>query len=125
MNTIIYPYRRIISREYLENKGFPAEFIDDALDHGQFNHFYQVAFPQRNLRVLGEKNSPLEAFIQRLGNWHNEEIVEPETIRIVQNSPDYQIMFAPGGAELGELEELDDEDYKIFVEGIQRLRANR
>jgi|TARA_B100001971_G_C17926257_1_gene400356 hypothetical protein len=34
-------------------------------------------------------------------------------------------MFAPSGPELGELEELDSKDYRIFIKGIQRLRANR
>lgn len=124
MATIIYPYRRIITNEYLQRIGFLSSLIDDTLGGMQFSFHYQAGLLPRNIVVLGEKNGTIEAFVERLGSWHKKEIIESDKITIVQNSPEYRGKFAPKGIELGELVELDDVDYSAFVDGLQKLRGN-
>jgi hypothetical protein len=50
-----------------------------------------------------------------------ERIERADKIIVVRSSPDYKEMFRPCGIELGDIEELDDEDYRTFVDGINGL----
>ena len=125
MTNIIYPYKKIIRMEFLEEADFPKEFIEETFTERQFNFYFQAWLSAKNIILSGEKNMPLERFIEILGNYHKKEIIESEKIVIVQNSPDYREKFSPKGIEIGELEELSSLEYSAFVEGIEKLRKQK
>lgn len=130
MDLIVYPYIRIITREYLEERRFPQDIIDDALNELSYSFYYQAGFPSGNVRVQGDKNQPIENLVAKLQDsakdkrpyWNP---FGANKILVVRHSPEYRQMFEPGGIELGELGELeeieDDEDYQIFVKGVNKL----
>ncbi len=123
MAITIYPYRRIITREYLEERKFPPSLIDNTLNGMGFSFHYQAALLPRRLIIMSEKNAPIDDLIVKISGWHGKEIAPQDRITIVQHSPDFRKLFAPQGIELGELEELDDKDYSVFDDSIQRLNT--
>ena len=122
MKLLVYPYTRIITLKYLQNKGLSQPFIDDVLEGLPHSILYQAGFPHNNLRIMGEKNEPIEKLIEKLEIDRNfRKIRGAKKVVIVHHSQDYKEFFAPTYIELGEIEELGDEDYKIFVDGIQKI----
>ena len=66
MKLLVYPYTRIITLKYLQNKGLSQPFIDDVLEGLPHSILYQAGFPHNNLRIMGEKNEPIEKLIEKL-----------------------------------------------------------
>jgi|SRR3989344_5662276 len=126
MDLIAYPYMRIITPENLAKIGLPKRLIEYTLNERAFSFYYQVGFPQNNIRVMGNKDEPIGGLLKRLDNSIiTRRIEEVDKITVVRRSLEYKEMFKPCGIELGDIEELDDEDYRIFVKGINRLMSKQ
>ncbi len=124
MTLIIYPHTRIIT--YEELKGYPLHWIQTFL-HGEESVFhYQAGFPQKKFSVIGERNEPIVALVNKLSQdvekW---EIIQARKIGIVQHYSDYRNLFSPRATQIGEIVDLSNEEYTLFVDEINALRREQ
>lgn len=123
MNLIIYPYLRIITKDYLCKNNYPEQLIEDMLEGLNYSYHYEAGFPQNNLIKTGLKNRSIEDLLEIINTGLTKKpIKQAKKISIVRNSLKYQEMFRPSGAIIGEIEEISEEDYQTFVKGILEIK---